>query len=158
MAFSCLIVSSSRSSVSADQAFWKKCARSVALARGGSWPVIHLVPPDFDTNERVHLAIQARRDEPILTPSRSAQFEWPSLALHLRAAPIDYVQLAGVFAPDDLLTILVQCGGQRLPVRALPDGIRTDSQGEMDNSVLAFISAATDFSFVDPPISIASGA
>ncbi|MEL7548135.1 MAG: hypothetical protein AAGJ84_15890 [Pseudomonadota bacterium] len=141
-----------------DTAFWKRCHQSVALARGADWPIIHIVPPEFDDTANLELAIRVLRDEPILTPPRCGRFEWPSLSLHLRATPLERVQLAGHFEPDDLLTILVQCNARRLPVRVGPESFRTSIHENDAESVISFLSNAADFAFVDTPLSIASGA
>lgn len=155
---SCLIVSSVRSMPRSSQAFWKRCSQTVALARNAKWPVLHIVPPHFDEDTSLDLAIRARREEPILTPPRCGRFEWSNLAIHLRAIPLERVQIAGHFDPADLLTILFQANANRLPVRARPDSFATDLEDAALETVITFLSQAADFAIVDTPLSIAAGA
>lgn len=155
---SCLIVSSVRSAPRSNSAFWKRCSQYVALARNAKWPVLHIVPPHFDEDRALNLAIRARREEPILTPPRCGRFEWSNLAIHLRAIPLEQVQITGHFDPADLLTVLVQSNANRLPVRARPDSFTTDLDQAALENVISFLTQAADFAIIDTPLSIAAGA
>lgn len=155
---SCLIVSSVCSVPRTNKALWKRCSQYVALARNAKWPVLHIVPPRFDEDRSLDLAVRARREEPILTPPRCGRFEWSNLAIHLRAAPLERVEIAGHFDPADLLTVLVQCNANRLAVRARPDSFATNLDEAALKSVISFLTDAADFAIVDTPLSIAAGA